>query len=340
MTTPIAPAQSPEGDVPVRRITPGMTADVAVATALLGFLDTIEHNVPGTIEDRDPEFLHDLRVAVRRTRSLIKLAGDVLPAPLAERYAPRFKWLGDLTTPTRDLDVYLLRLNDLAEWLVGAEGDDLDPFAEHVRRQRSKSRRSLVRGLRSQRFSSLCRNWRTALTAVVDGRAGMDASADPAGQRSRSAPVTVEHLAADRVRHAYKRVLRRAQVITPDSPAEQIHALRKRCKELRYILEVFEPVCAPGKHRSVVKRLKRVQDVLGDFQDGEVQSAALRSFAQQMLDDDPPPAATLLAMGELSARFTAQQHQARLSLTAALPRLVGANTHSRIEAMLPARTLA
>src|SRR6516162_4243180 len=60
-------------------ITAQMPAPVAVATLLLGLLDTMEQNVDGTLRDIDTEFLHDLRVAVRRTRSAIKLLGDMLP---------------------------------------------------------------------------------------------------------------------------------------------------------------------------------------------------------------------------------------------------------------------
>ena len=60
-------------------ITAQMPASVAVATLLLGLLDTLEQNVDGVLRDIDTEFLHDLRVAVRRTRSAIKLLGDVLP---------------------------------------------------------------------------------------------------------------------------------------------------------------------------------------------------------------------------------------------------------------------
>ena len=50
-----------------------------MATVLTALLDTLEANVPGTMRDIDTEFLHDLRIAVRRTRSALKLAGDVLP---------------------------------------------------------------------------------------------------------------------------------------------------------------------------------------------------------------------------------------------------------------------
>ena len=47
---------------------------------LTEFAAAIDDNVPGTIASIDTEFLHDLRVAVRRTRSILKLVGDVLPA--------------------------------------------------------------------------------------------------------------------------------------------------------------------------------------------------------------------------------------------------------------------
>ncbi len=90
------------------RLTADMPAALAVCTVLTRLFGTAQANIPGTIRDIDTEFLHDLRIAVRRTRSVLKLAGSVLPASLPDRYRPEFKWLGDLTTPTRDLDVYLL----------------------------------------------------------------------------------------------------------------------------------------------------------------------------------------------------------------------------------------
>jgi len=81
-------------------ITAQMPASVAVARLLLRLLDTLEQNVDGVLRDIDTEFLHDLRVAVRRTRSAVKLLGGVLPASLVAHYGAEFKWLGDLTTPT------------------------------------------------------------------------------------------------------------------------------------------------------------------------------------------------------------------------------------------------
>ena len=134
---------------------PDQPADLVVAEALLGYLSDLEANVAGVIGDIDTEYLHDLRIAVRRTRSIVKLLGDILPDGLAERMAPEFRWLGQVTTPARDLDVYLLSVDELAASVTRPA--DLDPFAEHIRGQRSLAYRSLVRALRSRRFATLCR---------------------------------------------------------------------------------------------------------------------------------------------------------------------------------------
>ena len=277
---------------------PGMPAQLALRDVLLYLLAALEANVPGTIRDVDTEFLHDLRVAVRRTRSALKLAGDALPAGLRERFGAEFKWLGDLTTPTRDLDVYLLGYQDMAAALVSAKAAELIPFHAHLRAQRAAEYRNLVRGLRSARFSQLTCEWRAVLTGLAPGR----------GRRGGQSAAA---LAADRISRAHRRVLRRGQAITPDSPPERLHDLRKRCKELRYLLEIFASLYDPRAHQRVVKDLKGLQDCLGEFQDRQVQQEEIREFASQMMGEEGVPASALLAMGELAGQLGLAQQRAR-----------------------------
>ena len=279
---------------------PRMPGRAALQAVLLQLLDTLEANVPGTIRDIDTEFLHDLRVAVRRTRSALKLAGDVLPASLPARFRPEFKWLGDLTTPTRDLDVYLLSYDEMATTLVSAAPAELEPFHTHLARRRVIEQRSLARGLRSARFSRLVCDWRAALTGLPVSRGG-ERTAD---------------LAARRLRRAHRRVLREGRAIGADSPAEQLHDLRKRCKELRYLLEIFASVFDPQAYQRALKDLKGLQDCLGEFQDRQVQQQEIREFADQMIADralspTPVPATAFLAMGELAGSLGHAQRRAR-----------------------------
>ncbi len=313
--------------VPLRPETP---AAVAIATVLLHFADNIADNVEGAITAIDTEFLHDLRVAVRRTRSILKLTGDVLPDNLAARYAPDFKWLGDLTSGVRDLDVYLLDLDDMAAHLALANPHDLDPFRSFLIRHRAVERRRLVRGLRSRRFARLMDGWRAALVQAASS--GEASNAEAADAADKGPPVAT--LAGARVQRAFRRVVRHGERITADSPSEQVHALRKRCKELRYLLEVFRPLHADKPHRSLIKELKAVQDTLGDFQDGEVQRDSVREFAAAMMQEGAAPPETVLAMGESAAQRDAQQLRARASLVDRLQPLIAEKNRARVKTLV------
>ena len=87
----------------------------------------------------------------------------------------------------------------------------------------------------------------------------------------------------ERLAGADRRVLRRGSRITAASPAEDLHDLRKRAKELRYLLETFAPLLDPGDARGAVKELKALQDVLGTFQDSEAQREAIYALATDMM---------------------------------------------------------
>jgi CHAD domain-containing protein len=257
---------------------------------------------------------------VRRTRSILKLAGDVLPGDLAERFSPEFKWLGDLTTPVRDLDVYLLELDTMAGRLTSADPSELDPFRSFLVRHRAAERRRLVRGLRSRRFEELISEWRGALAKVA-----AETSGEP----------TVAALARQRIGRAYRNAVRRGKRIDADSPSEYVHSLRKRCKELRYLLEVFRPVCARAPHRQLLKELKALQDTLGEFQDGEVQREAIHEFAAAMMEQGAAPPATVLAMGELAAQLDAHQQNARAALAGRLEPFLADANRSLVKVLVP-----
>jgi CHAD domain-containing protein len=109
------------------------------------------------------------------------------------------------------------------------------------------------------------------------------------------------------------------RAITSSSPPARLHELRKRLKELRYALEVFEPVLPARESKAAVSDVKRLQDVLGRYQDTEVQRTGLRTFADEMLADGAG-AATMLAMGELVAHLDAEQQAARAQFHTAFAR--------------------
>jgi CHAD domain-containing protein len=327
-------------------ITAAMPASQAAATILLRLLDTIDANVAGVLADTDTEFLHDLRVSVRRSRSALKLFGDVLtaapgpsgPATLSAKdvafFAAEFKWVGDLTTPTRDLDVHLLDFDDTAHSLSAAKPDDLEPFRSYLEQRRRREFRLLTRGLRSPRFTELSRGWRAKLTTVKDSNPAGAGTTVRSGRGRQAAGGTTGTLAAERTRAAFAKVARRGAEITPGSPAESLHDLRKRCKELRYALEFFAPLYDRGAQAKVVGELKRLQDCLGEFQDTQVQIGEIRALATAMLAAGEAPAVTLLAMGEVTAGLMSRQRAAREDFDRRFAAFAGIDGQRRMSALL------
>jgi len=305
-------------------ITAEMPAPVAVATVLLRLLDTLELNLDGVLRDIDTEFLHDLRVSVRRTRSAIKLLGAVLPQGLAAAYATEFKWLGDLTTPTRDLDVHLLGFGPMTEHLVAASAADLEPFRAYLLRRRAIQFRRLAAGLRSARFRAITDHWRKALVEVRD-----------AGRpRARRREPTAAEVAIATTGRTFRKIVARGSAITQDSPPESLHDLRKRAKELRYLLEFFAPLYDPVLYKKVVGDLKQLQDCLGEFQDSQVQREEIHALADAMLAERAAPAATLLGMGEIVANLAISQGEAREDFSLRFAKFAGPAGQQRMHTLL------
>ena len=208
--------------------------------------------------------------------------------------------------------MHLLDFEDTARTLSAAKPDDLEPFRAYLKQRRTREFRALTRGLRSPRFVSLTQEWRAALTKIRDNSKNAKAGTTArSGQYLRAAGETASTLAAERTRRAFTKVAKLGAAITPASPHDALHDLRKRCKELRYALEFFAPLHDPAAYGKVVSDLKRLQDCLGEFQDTEVQIGEIRALATSMLAAGEAPAVTLLAMGEVTAGLAARQQMAR-----------------------------
>jgi CHAD domain-containing protein len=105
-------------------------------------------------------------------------------------------------------------------------------------------------------------------------------------------------------------MVRDGSAIDDDSPAEALHDLRKRGKELRYLLEMFGGLFEPEVVKPMVATLKHLQDVLGDFQDSQVEVDMLRGLGDELAAEPGGPAA-LIALGPVLDALLAHQQAAR-----------------------------
>jgi CHAD domain-containing protein len=297
-------------DVP---LDPGMRADEATKRILRALLETMRANEDGTRRDLDSEFLHDFRVAVRRTRSYLGQVKSVFDAQTLERYRGDFAWLGGISGPTRDLDVYLLHMREYLTELPETMRPGLAALESHLQGRQKTEQRRLARALASERYTNLLRDWSEFLnTPGSDARPG-----------GCDAARSVRELAAERIRNAFRRVHRRGEGLSTDTPPETVHRLRIDCKKLRYLLEFFRNVFEPKSITPMVHSLRQLQDHLGDFNDLELQQRELRCTAEEMLEAGTPEAGTLLAMGCLVGRLAQRQSALNRVLVDAVRSFIG-----------------
>ena len=275
---------------PTVALASGEPAREAFRRVLLNLTDAIEANLLGTIDDIDPEFLHELRVAVRRSRSVLSRGGGVLPEDVRAHQRVELGWLSELTGPARDLDVYLIEWDGYVAPLDAATSFALLPVRAELERRRDLAHEVLADGLRSDRYEEMVAGWERWLREPGDD--GIGPGRQPVGPA-----------VAQRIADAQARLLRRGRAITPSSPPESLHDLRKDAKRLRYLLECFGSLL-PGKPRKAfVQRLKALQDNLGSHQDAEVHVDLLRELARTLHAEGALDAGALLAMGQLTEQL-------------------------------------
>ncbi len=272
----------------------------ALAQVLLNLLGIMHATLDGIRGDLDSEFLHDFRVAVRRTRSLLGQFKEWYPVGELDQFRREFARLGAVTGPTRDLDVYLLRFDDYCRMLPHVPRKDLEPFCSFLGRERNRERAALLRELGSSRFARFCSRWQTFL----------EGDRDDGGSRATVA-VSIREAADRRVWKLFHRCLAEGRAIDSESPAEALHELRKTCKKMRYLLEFCQGFHPPGTVAVLIKALKALQENLGDIQDLQVQASGLGASGVSMAEGRLAPPATLLAMGMLAERLLLRQHQSR-----------------------------
>ena len=265
------------------------SASQAWRGALRSMADVMNSTFAGMVAGGDNESLHDFRIAVRRTRVLLHEAEGVVTEERRAHFADEFKWLGEITTPTRDADVHLEDFAEMAAGLLGEHEADLEPLRELLLEHQVACRAQLLIDLRSERRTGFAAEWSTFLD---DDQAWAKSADDLLSDATKPAFTVI----ADRTRTAWRHVQHDGRLITDESSPTDVHDLRKEAKRLRYLLESFAPQFHSKSLKRVRKSLRSMQDVLGEFQDSQVQAATLAAMAEELVARGAP-ASTILAIG-------------------------------------------
>lgn len=294
-----------------------MRTDEAVRVIMRRLLAMMQAREAGVLSGTDIECLHDFRVAVRRYRVLLGQIHGVMPQRSWARLNRGFAWLGEVTRLSRDLDVFLGDIEDYKNKLDLAGSQALNPLYEYFRHEQQLAHQHLVACLRSARYTQLIAACITYLDSPVAARSSL-----------RYARLPVFDWANQRIWRMLRRVLREGKAVDANSPPQALHELRKSCKKLRYLMEFFASLYPATSIRKPIKVLKTLQDMLGEYQDVQVQQTFLATFQQFSIAASPALQHTSVVVDSILCRLEKRQRKLRKSFKQEFGVFVGArNQH-------------
>ena len=281
-------------EAPPRR-SPGKTASPRerIKARLEEQYEEILAHDPGTRLGREPEAVHKFRVAVRRTRALLRSTRGMVDRVWADQLRAELGWLGRSLGGVRDLDVLLFTLRADAEALDADDRAAARRLLSQLSSERARARGELEQVLASGRYLTLL------------------ARLEEAAQEPRwaGAEQPVEELAAKE----FRRLETAARALGKHPSDERLHKTRIRAKRARYAAEVAEP--AVGKPaRRLITRAREFQDVTGAHQDAVVAEQKLR----ELVESEPSIA---FVAGRLVERQRERRRDARREIAPAWERL-------------------
>ncbi len=215
----------------------GATPQAAFKAVALAALAQIESNTRGVLISDDPEYLHQLRVGMRRLRAAMRAFRAILARKDARRVIRALRKVAPRLGAARDWDVLVTRL-------------EADPGSTDLRRKarakRAVARRAARRVLVSKRFAGIGGRVR----ALVPAASG----------------ATLAQFGAAALTRAHRKVMAEAEGIDWADAAAR-HVCRIRVKRLRYGCEFFAPSFPAKRVSPYLAALKQLQDILGALND-------------------------------------------------------------------------
>ncbi|HPR64465.1 MAG TPA: CHAD domain-containing protein [Thermoanaerobaculia bacterium] len=245
----------------------------------------MEANLPGTMEQSDPEYLHQMRVATRRLRFTLRLFQRILITRERARMVDSLRWIASLLGDVRDDDVLIMELSRWMEDIDIPEDSQNLVFREIVR-DRDRHILPLKTALTSPRLRALLKK----LVSIRPESSLFRRSGLAAAPLIDAAPLFILKK-SKRVRRWLDR--------TPDSfSPDELHRLRIDFKGLRYTCEFFSSFY-PKSFSKHISRFVAYQDCLGAHQDARVAGNRIRSIAERLSSGDENAIEATLHLGRL-----------------------------------------
>ncbi|MHB1020903.1 MAG: CYTH and CHAD domain-containing protein [Acidobacteriaceae bacterium] len=239
-----------------------MTAQTAFAAIAQACVGHALANVAGAQQAGDAEYVHQLRVGIRRLRGAFSVFRKVVPAEDRQLLSTELRWLLQELGPAREWDVFLQEtLAPLMKRFHAREG--LQRLKAVAETHRASGYDRACKALRSSRCGELF----LQMEGWLDAWSRQNQIAEASEENPLHLPVN--KLAAEILEDRHKKVTRLGRKIRK-LDATELHQLRIEIKKLRYATEFFHAVWPKRASERYIAALKDLQNVLGAMNDAAV----------------------------------------------------------------------
>jgi CHAD domain-containing protein len=214
---------------------------------------TIIVNLDAAVAGETSEPLHDIRVAIRRLRSLLRVFRKYLPDQSRQETEEFLAEISEEIGPVRDLDEWMDLLQSTQIRSITARSRLFPAYVSHHQQRRQLAYATVRRCLRGRHFASQ----RLKINRLLREELPRLAKTEPPGSLSK--------FTAKQLDKAFRRALKHKRLRRSTSPKE-LHELRIALRKPRYLAEFFAPVLGAATAK-LAKRLHQVERVLGGIHD-------------------------------------------------------------------------
>jgi triphosphatase len=254
---------------------PQLVPSQGIASALQSMIAScllhVQANVPGALRRLDEEYLHQVRVGLRRLRVMLAMAEAIAADEELHQLHVEVSELCIEFGRMREWDVFITQtMAPMCERLPQHTG--LRKVMEVGEKLRSQYHAEVVRRLESPDYQRLLLRF----GAWMYGPYWSGLSAGAERGLLEFAGVVLDKRS--------NQVARRGKHVS-SADAGRLHQLRIACKKLRYSSEMFGPLFPQGKHKRYVAALSGLQDILGVLNDLAVAERLLTEMQAQVPQD-------------------------------------------------------
>jgi triphosphatase len=239
---------------------PEMTVEESLQHIGQACLALLLRNEPAALADV-PDGVHQMRVAVRRLRSVVTTMKRMLPPEQYQWVNAELKWIASVLGPARNWDVFFssllapLRSASLSE-------QNLDTLCRVTEQQRQSAHEAANAAIRSPRYTA-------ALLRLLQWFASRSWRNQPVSERSALLMAPIGILAPSLIGRQYNKVNKAADGFDEFTPQRR-HEFRIAVKKLRYTIEFLENLFDTDAVAEFVRCLKPLQDDMGYANDVRV----------------------------------------------------------------------